>query len=79
MGNLADNHNERTTSRHPAWKNFASKRESRVAKDRDRLPSEGEEMKNFKWFLLAAGVVAIGSMAISLAPDIARYARIRAM
>jgi len=52
----------------------------RVAKNRDHLPSEkGEEMKNFKWFLLAAGVVAIGSLAISLAPDIARYARIRAM
>gem|GEM_PF-5174545 len=36
-------------------------------------------MKNFKWLLIAAGVFALGSVAISLAPDIARYARIRAM
>ena len=36
-------------------------------------------MKNLKWILIAAGMVAIGSVAILLAPDIARYARIRAM
>jgi hypothetical protein len=36
-------------------------------------------MQNLKWILIAAGVLVIGSMAISLAPDIARYARIRAM
>jgi hypothetical protein len=38
-----------------------------------------KKMKNLGWFLLAAGAVAIGSMAISLAPDIARYVRIRSM
>jgi hypothetical protein len=36
-------------------------------------------MRNLKWILIAAGVLAIGSMAISLAPDLVRYARIRAM
>ncbi len=36
-------------------------------------------MKSFKWILMAVGMVAIGSMAISLAPDIVRYARMRAM
>jgi hypothetical protein len=36
-------------------------------------------MKNLKWLLFAAGMVAIGSMAISLAPDLVRYAKMRAM
>ncbi len=36
-------------------------------------------MQNLKWLLIAAGVLAIGSMAISLTPDLIRYARIRAM
>jgi hypothetical protein len=36
-------------------------------------------MQSLKWILIAAGMLAIGSMAISLAPDIRRYARMRAM
>ena len=43
------------------------------------LAQKEKKMKNLGWFLLAAGAVAIGSMAISLAPDIARYVRIRSM
>jgi len=45
----------------------------------DSLFKRRKRMKNFGWFLLAAGAVAIGSMAISLAPDIARYVKIRSM
>jgi len=36
-------------------------------------------MQNLKWILIAAGLFAIGSMAVSLAPDIVRYAKMRAM
>ena len=36
-------------------------------------------MKNLKWIWLAAGVITVGSIACSLAPDIYRYLRIRSM
>jgi hypothetical protein len=36
-------------------------------------------MKNLKWICLAAGVLAVGSLAVSMAPDIYRYLRIRSM
>ena len=36
-------------------------------------------MKNAKWILVAAGVIAIGTFAFSLAPDLYRYLKIRAM
>lgn len=40
---------------------------------------EGEGMQNLKWILIAFGVLVLGSAAVSLAPDIRRYARMRAM
>jgi hypothetical protein len=36
-------------------------------------------MQNLKWIFIAMGVFALGSVAISIAPDIRRYARMRAM
>jgi hypothetical protein len=36
-------------------------------------------MTNLRWFLIAAGAFAIGSMAIALGPDLRRYLRMRAM
>jgi hypothetical protein len=36
-------------------------------------------MQNMKWILIAMGVLLLGSAAISMAPDIRRYARMRAM
>ncbi len=36
-------------------------------------------MKNFRWMLIAAGLLAAGSLAYSLAPDLYRYLRIRSM
>ncbi len=36
-------------------------------------------MKNMKWIWVAAGVIAVGSFAVSMAPDIYRYLRIRSM
>jgi hypothetical protein len=36
-------------------------------------------MKSFKWVLIAAGTIAIGSLAIALGPDVRRYLRMRAM
>jgi hypothetical protein len=36
-------------------------------------------MQNLKWILIAFGVLVLGSAAVSLAPDIRRYARMRAM
>ncbi len=40
---------------------------------------EGDGMQNLKWILIAVGVLVVGSAAMSLAPDIRRYARMRAM
>jgi hypothetical protein len=36
-------------------------------------------MQSLKWILIAMGIFALGSAAISMAPDIRRYARMRAM
>ena len=36
-------------------------------------------MQNLKWILIAVGVFVLGSAAVSLAPDIRRLARMRAM
>ena len=36
-------------------------------------------MPSLKWILLAVGVLVVGSAAVSLAPDIRRYARMCAM
>jgi hypothetical protein len=36
-------------------------------------------VQSVKWILIAPGVLAIGSTALSLAPDIRRYSRMRAM
>jgi hypothetical protein len=44
-----------------------------------KVSLEGEEMQNLKWILIAFGVLVLGSAAVSLAPDIRRYARMRAM
>ncbi len=44
-----------------------------------KVSLEGEAMQNLKWILIAFGVLVLGSAAVSLAPDIRRYARMRAM
>jgi hypothetical protein len=44
-----------------------------------KVSLEGETMQNLKWILIAVGVLMLGSAAVSLAPDIRRYARMRAM
>ncbi len=36
-------------------------------------------MQSLKWILIAVGVLVLGSAAISLTPDIRRYAGMRAM
>lgn len=36
-------------------------------------------MKNLKWLWLAIGIIAAGSLAYSIAPDVYRYLRIRSM
>ncbi len=36
-------------------------------------------MKSLKWMLIATGALAIGSLAVSLVPDLYRYLKIRAM
>jgi hypothetical protein len=53
---------------------FAAKRRQEIAR-----AQEGEGMQNLKWILIAVGVLMLGSAAVSLAPDIRRYARMRAM
>lgn len=53
---------------------FAAMRRKEIAE-----PEEGDEMLNLKWILIAVGVLVLGSAAVSLAPDIRRYARMRAM
>jgi hypothetical protein len=54
--------------------NFAAKRRKEIEES-----EEGEEMQSLKWILIAVGVLMVGSAAVSLAPDIRRYARMRAM
>jgi hypothetical protein len=53
---------------------FAAMRRQEIART-----EEGEGMQNLKWILIAFGVLVLGSAAVSLAPDIRRYARMRAM
>lgn len=36
-------------------------------------------MKNLKWLWLAVGMITVGTVAYSLAPDLYRYMRIRSM
>ncbi len=36
-------------------------------------------MKNLRWIWVAAGVIAVGSIACSIAPDLYRYLKIRSM
>lgn len=44
-----------------------------------RTNSWRRRMQSLKWILIAMGIFALGSAAISMAPDIRRYARMRAM
>jgi hypothetical protein len=53
---------------------FAAMRRQEIAS-----AQEGEGMQNLKWILIAVGVLMLGGAAVSLAPDIRRYARMRAM
>jgi hypothetical protein len=57
-----------------AIEDFAAMRRQEIART-----EEGEGMQNLKWILIAFGVLVLGSAAVSLAPDIRRYARMRAM
>lgn len=36
-------------------------------------------MKSLRWMLITTGVLAVGSLAVSLVPDLYRYLKIRAM
>ena len=54
--------------------NFAARRLKELEQT-----EEGDGMQNLKWILIAIGVLVVGSAAVSLAPDIRRYARMRAM
>jgi len=36
-------------------------------------------MRSLRWMLITAGLLAIGSLAVSLAPDMYRYLKMRAM
>ena len=53
---------------------FAAKRRKEIAETEER-----GGMQNLKWILIAVGVLVLGSAAMSLAPDIRRSARMRAM
>jgi hypothetical protein len=39
----------------------------------------GGRMKSLRWMLIATGALVIGSLAVSLVPDLYRYLKIRAM
>jgi hypothetical protein len=48
---------------------------------RPELPRrrKGRRMKSLRWMLITAGALAIGSLVVSLVPDLYRYLKIRAM